>query len=900
MADLFEDLSRLSLYKEAASTNISQERLAELAFKDTELLRTIAQNANTSGDILQRLSTNNDEVIRRYITNNPNTPTETLFALGEEFPQELLDNPVFSLLLLENPNLLQDIPAATLGSIVKLERVPDEFIQWALNSHQKEILYGLAMNPKIKKDDLVKLIKKSSLHWSTLEVSKIAKFHVNFAGEMQKGWSEAAFSVVKKRQPMQDCINYFDYSNLYFELMLWSTGIIPNSLISALNPNTITEIARNPNTPAYILQTIFENPKTAIKKVIVAVASNPNTPPNLLEKLLGNHDIKVRYAAFQNTSISTKTFRKFYQYQSAVENLDTPAAILDEIAQTKWEYFRQQIAYHPNTSAKTLQKLAIDKNWYIRAAVATHPNLPINLIEKLAQDKCLTVRLAIVKNPNTPASLLIKFSQDKNSKVRRQVAKHPNVTTAILSELARDEDRYVRANVALNSKTNNEILLEFARDKYQVIRENISLNPNTPESALKLLTEDIYYYVRLNVAKHPNTPISCLKRLASDKHDAVRQAVAINIKTTDDILTVLELDTSSYIRELVKSIRQNKTLFSQPENFQNNETSTKTQISIDKNTSIEVLLSIAQSEKYPVYTEAIVLICQKITLDTKISTALLNECLKINDLDIKIALARHPKASALIFRELAKHPSVRLRQLLPLNHKIPDDILAKFLQDKNSEIRRLALARLLEKSSISNDKLNEFLSQWKSVHNPDNNQETLIQLATSKWVIIREALALQPKVAMLTLDSDNKNQQSKLKITLLEKLARDKHEAVKIAVTKNPHTPMDILELIKKENLTEDSIQLAVTKAMMQHNPESCIRSFFQDYSSVNSLPNLSRFFLLLYPLTPSEFLKKHCLSSSWLERYAIAQNPNTPLEVIQQLTRDANRIVRATAKARE
>ncbi|RUT03965.1 hypothetical protein DSM106972_048790 [Dulcicalothrix desertica PCC 7102] len=38
----------------------------------------------------------------------------------------------------------------------------------------------------------------------------------------------------------------------------------------------------------------------------------------------------------------------------------------------------------------------------------------------------------------------------------------------------------------------------------------------------------------------------------------------------------------------------------------------------------------------------------------------------------------------------------------------------------------------------------------------------------------------------------------------------------------------------------------------------------------------------------------------SWLERYAIAQNTNTPSNILKHLEKDGNRIVRAAARANQ
>ncbi len=86
------------------------------------------------------------EIYRKYrhhggikitLTNNPNTPLETLLYLGEYHPYQLLQNPAFDLYLLSNPNLLAEIPEKTFISIIKLPSPPLEFILFALNNRRQ-------------------------------------------------------------------------------------------------------------------------------------------------------------------------------------------------------------------------------------------------------------------------------------------------------------------------------------------------------------------------------------------------------------------------------------------------------------------------------------------------------------------------------------------------------------------------------------------------------------------------------------------------------------------------------------------------------------------------------------------------------------------------------------------
>jgi hypothetical protein len=178
-------------FQEAASENTSQQRLRELVGISTEVARMVASNVNAEPNLLEELSLSRDNEIRQSVAGNPNTPTDILWRLGEEFPEEILENPIFSLLLLENPNLVDEIPGRTLFNLLKLEQIPHSFMQKVVdkgvysNEYSYEIesnlLIAIATNPKTPKSILTKLTKLNQ-DWNQ-EVVELATLHINFAGE---------------------------------------------------------------------------------------------------------------------------------------------------------------------------------------------------------------------------------------------------------------------------------------------------------------------------------------------------------------------------------------------------------------------------------------------------------------------------------------------------------------------------------------------------------------------------------------------------------------------------------------------------------------------------------------------------------------------------------------------
>lgn len=122
-----------------------------------------------------------------------------------------------------------------------------------------------------------------------------------------------------------------------------------------------------------------------------------------------------------------------------------------------------------------------------------------------------------------------------------------------------------------------------------------------------------------------------------------------------------------------------------------------------------------------------------------------------------------------------------------------------------------------------------------------------------------------------------------------------------MGLIKNPNLPKHIWKFIFEHdyvvsNISKGDFHIPILfDNFLKHNPDK-IDVFLERYTSSNS--PIIRLIIALYPQTPISALEALSNSLSWLERYAIAQNPNTPLTIRQKLAKDGNRVVRAAAKA--
>ncbi len=217
------------------------------------------------------------------------------------------------------------------------------------------------------------------------------------------------------------------------------------------------------------------------------------------------------------------------------------------------------------------------------------------------------------------------------------------------------------------------------------------------------------------------------------------------------------------------------------------------------------------------------------------------------------------------------------------------------------------------------------------LNHPNVTPELLMKLAQDESPQVRQAVASKANTSVtilfvLALDEDSEVRQklasnSNTPITILERLAQDTAPSVRQAVVNNNNTPVALLEQLAHD----DNLEILKAIAQNPHTPAQ-LRQSLQYRLRANISPTLNglsrlynpetddlplllseyvhsstpfvRFVSLMHPLTPIPSLNQGSQSLFWLERYAVANNPATPVEILQQLAQDSNRVVRAAAKS--
>jgi len=134
---------------------------------------------------------------------------------------------------------------------------------------------------------------------------------------------------------------------------------------------------------------------------------------------------------------------------------------------------------------------------------------------------------------------------------------------------------------------------------------------------------------------------------------------------------------------------------------------------------------------------------------------------------------------------------------------------------------------------------------------------------------------------------EREKEKSPIMEELLVKLSEVEDMGSRWAVAKNPHTPVDVLEKLAKDEVN-------LVRALVATNPNTpshILRNLFSDEKIVRD--GLSG-----NPNTPAKILKTLSCDSDKMVRMRVAENPSTPIELLECLKNDSDENVAKAAEA--
>ncbi|MEM9272218.1 MAG: hypothetical protein AAGA80_04525 [Cyanobacteria bacterium P01_F01_bin.143] len=364
--------NNIALSKEARSENTSGDRLKELAALNDKLAQIVASNVSAPPELLAELINRKSKTIRKAVISNPNTPVETLFKLGVHyFPQELLNNPTFQLLYLENPDSVKNIPFYTLHALLQIADIPPFLLNYAQKGYQRQmVVEALAM-------------------------------HVVVAGEMSHGWHEAAEQNAKYQ------IHYFNFlGKLDFDFLSYFIEFVPQKIFK--DKSFRMALASNSKTPPEILEQLAQDQDSMVR---AAVANKENLPSHLLKQLAKDEIRRVRSSVANNPNTPIEILKVLARdkegsaYYQAVKNprcnLKIRENIFKNIAKSEApSYLRFVLFLSDYAESSVLAENSNSISWLERYAIAQNPKTPTDTLKQLAQDGNRIVRAAAKESLN--------------------------------------------------------------------------------------------------------------------------------------------------------------------------------------------------------------------------------------------------------------------------------------------------------------------------------------------------------------------------------------------------------------------------------------------------------------------------------------------------------------------
>jgi hypothetical protein len=344
----------------------------------------IAANPETDPKTLESLSKSGINYIMEAVAENPNTPIPVLWKLVKFFPHQVVNNPTFNLITLEDSNWITGILAEDLLEIIQQPNTPNIFRKEAVK-HDNYLVRKTAIEAEAKNPQTpAKWLEEITLYHGTLHEQVIE--HPNITLDSLK-----KFATCKKTSIQIETARY----------CLCDRDKTLNTL--SLCQNDVSDIIE------CVIQNILEHDKNDSMLILLR---RPKIHRKYIKMFLENLPYQLQLALARDKTTSPEVLDELMSNSSCSDPLQFQIC--------------QALAYNPGTSVNTLDKLIDGKHKTILLDLAKRTVFSQDLLVKLIINPYKKIIKKLLKNNSIQADLLAELQEHPNQMVREFVAQHPN------------------------------------------------------------------------------------------------------------------------------------------------------------------------------------------------------------------------------------------------------------------------------------------------------------------------------------------------------------------------------------------------------------------------------------------------------------------------------------------
>ena len=435
----------------------------------------------------------------------------------------------------------------------------------------------------------------------------------------------------------------------------------------------------------------------------------------------------------------------------------------------------------------------------------------------------------------------------------------------LLDKEISEENQKARGFVGKNCNNIKQFKEYAFKNGHPQSRNSLAYKLDTPLHILEELVKDSDAKIRATLANNPNLPLHCLLKLAEDSDVNVKKVLVSDKyreNTPIKILEILKNDESEEIRVLVAS---NKSTTSDILSYLANDTSlkVKNKVASNPNTSAETLEILWRSNN--IFDEKNHNIPSHIVAEKITNTRNSETLYKI----IERGLGTYPQVPAQTLEKLSLHKSSIVRCCVAEHPNTPIHILETLVTDDYS------------------------VTRWNLASNP-NTPPHVLEYLLNNWEYCDDKYDNE----LCRRLAENRN----TPVNTLEKLSQSISYQVLKAVSRNPSSPLNILEnfaqrdlLKKKKILIYDCVDSSESEERflyyyLSHNPRltpEILGILANDIS-----PDV-RINLISHQNITTEIQTKLANDESPQVRKAVAGYRKSPITILELLTADESPDVR-------